>query len=154
MYERRDVHKFIAQLPAVGLPLAMVLANPSLARAAAEGLEIVAITTPGGAHVSAALAVPAQAPAPALVLVHEWWSLNDQIKSVAAEFAAQGYVAMAINLYGGNVATTWDDAMAYMQAVDGDAATDTAGTWVDWLRARSDVTGKIGTVGGCFGGGW
>jgi carboxymethylenebutenolidase len=154
MYERRDVLKSIAQLPAAGLPLAMVLADPSLVRAAAEGLETVTITTPGGAHVSAALALPLVTPAPAVLLVHEWWGLNDHIKSVAAEFAAQGYVALAIDLYGGNVATTRDDAKTYMQAVDGDVATDTAGAWVDWLRARGDVTGKLGTVGWCFGGGW
>ncbi len=103
---------------------------------------------------SAALAVPLVTPAPAVVLVHEWWGLNDQIKSVAAEVAAQGYMALAIDLYGGNVATTQDDAKAYMQAVDGEVATDTAGAWVDWLRARGDVTGKLGTVGWCFGGGW
>ena len=154
MYQRRDVLKTIAQLPAAGLPLAMVLADPGLARAAAEGLETVAITTPGGAHVSAALAVPEVTPAPVVLLVHEWWGLNDHIKSVAAEFAAQGYVALAIDLYGGNVATTRDDAKTYMQAVDGDVASDTAGAWVDWLRARGEVTGKVGTVGWCFGGGW
>ena len=82
------------------------------------------------------------------------WGLNHQVKSVAAEFAAQGYVALATDLYGGNVASTRDDAMAYVQAVDGDATTDTTGAWVDWLRARRDVTGKTGTVGWSFGGGW
>ncbi|MFP6744434.1 MAG: hypothetical protein VCB77_04500 [Alphaproteobacteria bacterium] len=71
MYQRRDVLTSITHLPAVGLPLAMVLADPRLACAAAEGLETVAITTPGGEPVSAALALPAVTPAPAVLLVHE-----------------------------------------------------------------------------------
>ncbi len=148
MYERRDVLKSIAQLPAASLPLAMVLADPSLVHAATEGLETVTITTPGGTQVSATLALPLVTPAPAVLLVHEWWGLNDHIKSVAAEFAA-----LAIDLYGGKVATTRDDAKSYMQVVDGDVATNTAGAWVDWLRDRGDVTGKLGTIGWCFGGG-
>ena len=73
MLQRRDVLTSIAHLPAMVLPLAMVLADPTLARAAAAGLETVTITTPGGDQVSAALAVPAATPAPAVLLVHEWW---------------------------------------------------------------------------------
>ena len=154
MLQRRDVLTSIAHLPAMSLPLAMVLADPSLARAAAAGLETVAITTPGGDQVSAALAVPAVTPAPAVLLVHEWWGLNDQIKSVAADLAAEGYVALAIDLYGGEVANTASQAKALMNQVNGAVATDTVGAWADWLRARGDVTGKLGTVGWCFGGGW
>jgi carboxymethylenebutenolidase len=154
MYERRTVLKTIAQLPVAGLPLAMVLADPTLARAAADGTETVDITTASGERVSAALALPAATPAPAILLVHEWWGLNDHIKSVAAEFAAQGYVALAVDLYGGKVATTRDDAKTYMGQVADGAATATVAAWVDWLRGRDDVTGKIGTVGWCFGGGW
>ena len=149
MYARRVVLKGIA-----GLPLAMVLADPGLARAAAEGLETIWLTTPGGDRVSAALALPAVTPAPAILLVHEWWGLNDQIKSVAAEFANQGYVALAIDLYGGRVADNRDDAKAFMGEVDDTAATATVAAWVDWLRARDDAGGKVGTVGWCFGGGW
>ena len=89
-----------------------------------------------------------------MLLVHEWWGLNDHIKSVAAEFAAQGYVALAIDLYGGEVANTRNRAKSMMNQVDGSVATDTVGAWIDWLRARGDVTGKLGTVGWCFGGGW
>ena len=159
MYARRAVLKSIAGLPAArlsagGLTMAMVLADPGLARAAAEGLETVSLTTPGGERVSAALALPAATPAPAVLLVHEWWGLNDQIKSVAAEFANQGYVALAIDLYGGKVADNRDDAKAYMGQVQDAAASATVAAWVDWLRARGDVTGKLGSIGWCFGGGW
>ena len=50
----------------------------------------------------AALAVPTQTPAVTVMLVHEWWVLNDQIKSMATELAKQGYLALAIDLYRGH----------------------------------------------------
>ena len=137
-----------------GLPLAAVLADRRLARAAAAGLETVSITTAGGREVSAALGVPAALPAPAVMLVHEWWGLNDQIKSVAAALADEGYLALAIDLYDGNV--TADPAVARELAtgVRPQAATDTCASWVGWLRDHKDGTGKVGTVGWCFGGRW
>jgi len=137
-----------------GLPLATVLADPRLARAAAAGLDKVSITTAGGRKVAAALALPKSTPASAVMLVHEWWGLNDQIKSVAAELAKEGYVALAVDLYGGKVADTPDGARGLMNQVDGAAATDTVASWIDWLRQHPKGNGKIATIGWCFGGGW
>ena len=137
-----------------GLPLAAVLADRRLARAAAESLETVTITTAGGRSVSAALGAPVALPAPAVMLVHEWWGLNDQIKSVAAALADAGYLALAIDLYDGNV--TADPAVARELAtgVKPKAATDTCASWINWLRGHESGTGKVGTVGWCFGGRW
>ena len=151
---RRQVLSALAAAPLAGLPLAAILADPRLARAAAGGLQKMTLTTSGGKSVSAALALPATAPASAVLLVHEWWGLNDQIKSVAAEFAAQGYAALAVDLYDGTVATTPEGARSTMQAVDGAEATDTLASWIAWLKAHKAVSGKIGTIGWCFGGGW
>jgi carboxymethylenebutenolidase len=137
-----------------GLPLAAVLADPRLAAAAAAGLETVSIATRGGKNVSAALALPDKTPAPAVLLVHEWWGLNDQIKSVAAELAREGYVALAVDLYGGRVAASREDAQSYMKAVDPGQATDALASWIAWLRGHDKVAGKLGTIGWCFGGGW
>ena len=137
-----------------GLPLAVVLADPRLAALAAAGLETVTSKTPSGKEISAGLAVPATTPAPAVLLIHEWWGLNDQIKAVAAELAADGFVALAVDLYDGKVATDPETAQSYMQAVDGAVATETLTTWIDWLKAEPRSTGKIGTIGWCFGGGW
>ncbi len=150
---RRTVLTSLAQAIA-GLPLAAVLADPRLARAAASGLESVSLTIPGDLKVDAALALPANTPAPAILLVHEWWGLNDQIKSVAAALAKQGYLALAVDLYGGKVATTPDDARSYMGQVKPAQATETLAAWIDWLRREPRATGEIGTVGWCFGGGW
>ncbi len=151
---RRQLLTGLAISTVAGLPLAAILADPRLAHAAAAGLEDVSITTAGGRSVKAALAVPARTPAPAIVLVHEWWGLNDQIKSVAAELAKEGYFGLAVDLYGGQMADQPEQARSLMQAVDATAATDTLVSWVDWLRQRDGVNGKIGTIGWCFGGGW
>ena len=137
-----------------GLPLAAVLADRRLARAAAAGLETVAITTAGGRQVSAALGTPAAVPAAAVMLVHEWWGLNDQIKSVAAALADAGYLALAIDLYNGAVTDDSKTARGLVRAVETEAATDTCASWVRWLGDHADGTGKVGTVGWCFGGGW
>lgn len=147
---RRDVLHSLAAT----LPLAAVLADTELARAAAENLETVSITTSGGTSVSAALALPATVPAPAVLLIHEWWGLNDQIKAMAAECAREGYVALAVDLYGGHSSSTPDEARALMQTVDPATATNTLVSWVQWLRQHPKVTGKVGTIGWCFGGGW
>jgi carboxymethylenebutenolidase len=151
--KRRDLLRGMVAGSAT-VPLAAVLADPRLARAAAEGLETVSVEVPGYGSASAALALPEATPAPAVILVHEWWGLNDQIKAVAAEFAAQGYVALAVDLYRGQVATTPEDAQTYMSGVDGAEATATLAAWFDWLKAHAAVNGRIGTVGWCFGGGW
>jgi carboxymethylenebutenolidase len=137
-----------------GLPLAAVLADPRLVALAAEGTETVSITTKGGQTVSGAIALPANQPAPALVLIHEWWGLNDEMKTMAAEFAKEGYVALAADLYAGSLASNPQEAQALMQSVDTDKATDTLVSWVEWLRANPAVNGKVATVGWCFGGGW
>ncbi len=143
---------------AAGLPLAAVLADPKLTRAAADSTETVEIKTRAGRSVRGALAMPAKLPAPAVLLIHEWWGLNDQIKAVAAELAQQGYVALAADVYDGKVADTPDDAKALMGAVNPADATDTLVSWVDDLKsvrkASGQTTGKVGTVGWCFGGGW
>lgn len=155
MLQRRDVlMKVGAGISAV--PLAAVLADPKRVRAAAHGLQTVTATTKSGKTVSAALAMPETLAAPGLILIHEWWGLNDQIKAVAAECAAQGYITLAIDLMDGQVATSPDAARVQMQAVGNDLAlaTDICVLWADWLRNRNDFTGKLGICGWCFGGAW
>jgi carboxymethylenebutenolidase len=154
MLARRDILRHAAAAPIATGGLAAVLADPDMAHAAAQTLETVTIETPAGKQISAAFGVPAMAPAPAILLVHEWWGLNDQIKAVAADLNGQGYATLAVDLYDGQVADNPDDAKAYMNGVEPDVANQTLGAWIDWLRARSDTTGKVGTVGWCFGGGW
>ena len=135
-------------------PLAAILSDPELARAAASALEDVNLQTGGGKRVHASLALPADTPAPAVLLIHEWWGLNDQIKSVAGELAREGYAALAVDLYEGKVASSPDQAERLRKAVDPAAATDTLVSWVEWLRKHPSATGRVATIGWCFGGGW
>ena len=95
---RRTVLKGLA-----GVPLATVLGDALISRAVAQTTEMVETRTEDGRSVRGALALPQAQKAPAMLLVHEWWGLNDQIKSVAAELARLGYVALAVDMYGGFV---------------------------------------------------
>jgi carboxymethylenebutenolidase len=137
-----------------GLSLASLLADPIRLAAAAATLNDITITTAGGRKVTAALGVPAKIPAPAVLLVHEWWGLNRQIRGVASQLTDLGYLSLAVDLFGGKVAT--DPAMAkqYIGSVKPEEAIDTLGSWIDTLRKRPDCTGKLATIGWCFGGGW
>ena len=139
---------------AISLPLATVLAFPELAHAQAAGLRDITIPTPGGGLARGVIAMPAILPAPTVMLIHEWWGLNDQIKAVAAEFANLGYIALAIDLYEGKVATTGSGARALIGKMDNRAATEQLATAVNYLRSVDGSNGKVGTVGWCFGGGW
>ncbi|MBF0249246.1 MAG: dienelactone hydrolase family protein [Alphaproteobacteria bacterium] len=147
-----DRRNFLKGLAA--LPLATVLAYPDLAHAAGTALADVRVPTASGGEAIGVIATPAKTPAPAVLLIHEWWGLNDQIKAVAAEFANQGYIALAVDMYGGQVATDRDGAMALMKGVDGAKGTEQLVTLIEHLRTHPQGTGKVGTVGWCFGGGW
>ncbi|HTQ59142.1 MAG TPA: dienelactone hydrolase family protein [Candidatus Solibacter sp.] len=92
---------------------------------------------------------------PGLVVIHEWWGLNDQIKDEAQKFAGEGYVALAIDLYRGKVATTAEEAHELMRGVPDDRGIRDLDAAYDYLAARRDVeANKIGSVGWCMGGGW
>jgi carboxymethylenebutenolidase len=149
MYSRRSMIK-----GAAGLPLAAILADPALAQAVAAGLQEVSLTTKGGLNVKAALALPAKVPAPGILLVHENRGLNDYLKTMAAELAKAGYVALAVDLFKGKLPATPEETRAAMGAVVPAEATDTLTSWLDWLKRQSQVDGKLATIGWCFGGGW
>ena len=141
---------------ATALGLASVLATPALRAKAAADLETVSLTPPNGTPVSGTFAPAARDGRPSILLIHEWWGLNDQIKTMAAAFAAEGYNALAVDLYGEQVAAEGDreTARALMQAVDPQVARATLGAWIDWLKARPAASDRIATCGWCFGGAW
>ena len=149
MFERRTVLQGLA-----GLSLTAVLADPKLARAAAEGLEKTTLWTAGGREVTGWLALPAKTPAPTVLVIHEWWGLNDQIKTMAAALAEAGYVALAVDLYNGSATENPNTANSLMLNVEPAEATDTLVSWVQWLKGHPKGNGRIGTIGWCFGGGW
>jgi len=148
----RERRLFLAGL--ASLPLATVLSYPELAAAQASRARPMDIQLPDGTAVSGIIARPETTPAPAVVLIHEWWGLNDQIKTMATELANLGYNAYAIDLYGGEVASTPEEARSLMGAVDAEKATDQLVAAIKTMRLVDGSNGKIGTVGWCFGGAW
>jgi carboxymethylenebutenolidase len=96
----------------------------------------------------------APVPLPGLIVIHEWWGLNDNIKAMTRRLAGEGYTALAVDLYGGKVADTPDGAKQLMGGVMGNPAAAVA-----VLRAADDYlkqqgAPKVGVIGWCFGGAW
>jgi carboxymethylenebutenolidase len=93
----------------------------------------------------------------AIVMVHEWWGLNDYIRKEAVKLhELTGYGVLAVDLYQGKVAQTPQEAGALMQAVDPGAATETVKDAVLALDSGSlgEKFSKLGSIGWCFGGGY
>jgi carboxymethylenebutenolidase len=94
-------------------------------------------------------------PFPAVLVIHEWWGLNHHIRYWADRLAADGYAALAVDLYGGKVATTRDDALKYMKAVDAEKAKAVLKEAHEFLATDGRVKAKKrACVGWCFGGSW
>lgn len=94
-----------------------------------------------------------EGPLPGIIVIHEWWGLNDNIRSMTEQLAGEGYQALAVDLYGGETADTPDGARALMQA-----STENEDALVENLKQAfsylEDDGQKVGTIGWCFGGGW
>jgi carboxymethylenebutenolidase len=99
------------------------------------------------------LAKPASGSGPGVIVVQEWWGLDDHMADIVDRFAAEGFVALAPDLYGGRVAHDTDTAGKYMSDLPAEqAARDLSGA-VDFLLADESVTSsKLGDVGFCMGG--
>ncbi len=92
---------------------------------------------------------------PAIIVIHEWWGLNDWVKEQAQNYAGQGYVALAVDLYRGKVATTPDDAHILSRGLPDDRGLRDLEAAFAYLSSRHDVNAaKIGSIGWCMGGGW
>jgi carboxymethylenebutenolidase len=111
----------------------------------------VTIHRPDGKPVQAYLAEPQLAAgAPAIVVLQEWWGLNDQIRGVADRLATAGYVALVPDLYRGKSTVEAEEAHHLMTSLDfGDAAAQDIRGAVQHLKARG---GKVGITGFCMGG--
>src|SRR5271166_4798516 len=110
----------------------------------------------GDETVSGILYTPAgKGPFPALIVIHEWWGLNDWVKEQAGNLADQGYVALAIDLYRGKVATTPDMAHEIMRGVPEDRAKRDLHAAFEFLASQPNVKkDRIGSIGWCMGGGY
>ncbi|MES3032424.1 MAG: dienelactone hydrolase family protein [Gemmatimonadota bacterium] len=123
-------------------------------RAAVTGGEVM-YGTLNGKMLHGYLAKPANAArnAPAIIVVHEWWGLNDNIKAVVDRYAGEGYTVLAVDLFG-RVATSPDTAMVLYQTAMKDipAGEQNIAQAIAYLKAQGAT--RIGAVGYCFGGHW
>lgn len=110
-----------------------------------------------GQPVSGYLVRPAVAegPLPGLIVIHEWWGLNDNVRDEAARLAAEGYVVLAVDLYGGTQATEPREAMKLSQRLTENPA-PAENNLHDAYAYLDKVEGapRIGTIGWCLGGRW
>lgn len=110
----------------------------------------------GGALVRGYFAAPGDMvePLPAVIMIHEWWGLNDNILAMADKLAGEGYMVLAVDLYGGRVAATASDARSLMMELleDQDQAEENLRQAHAFLQ---DVGAPaIASLGWCLGGHW
>ena len=92
---------------------------------------------------------------PAIVVIHEWWGLNDWVKEQASKLAEQGYVTLAVDLYRGKVAATPDEAHELSRGLPHDRANRDLLAATDYLRSLKNVDPeRVGSIGWCMGGGY
>ena len=103
------------------------------------------------------LAMPEDAaePLPGLIVIHEWWGLNDNIRAMTERLAAEGYIALAVDLYGGKVAEDPAGAQALMTELMSDSALarDNLAQAYEYLEQHA-LSPRIGVIGWCLGGGF
>lgn len=137
-----------------GLPFAAMLFDPLRARAEADGVQMMEIVSEDETIARGALALPKAERAPAILLIHEWWGLDDGMKAMAAEFAALGYIAFAIDLFDAEPTRDPEAATRLIQGLDASVASNKLAAAIGWLEGHERGTGRIATVGSGFGGGW
>jgi carboxymethylenebutenolidase len=101
------------------------------------------------------LAVPeGEGPFPAVILIHGWTGVLDRYAYLADNFAAEGYVALAADLYSGRIGTTIEEKRALMLEIEADQGRiiQNLNAAAEFLKSRPDVSGKIATIGWCMGG--
>ncbi|MCP4299690.1 MAG: dienelactone hydrolase family protein [Gammaproteobacteria bacterium] len=94
-------------------------------------------------------------PLPAVIMIHEWWGLNDNIRAMADRLAVEGYIVLAVDLYGGKVAESSAEARQLMLSVveDPESANKNIRDAYNFVSATAGAP-RVGSLGWCFGGSW
>lgn len=115
--------------------------------------EHVHFTTPNRHQAKGAIALPpGDLRGPGLVVVHEWWGLNDDIRRLTTRFAAEGFVTLAVDLYGHEATTDPAEALRRANELSTVHALDVIAGAARYLATHARSIGKIGVTGFCLGG--
>jgi carboxymethylenebutenolidase len=135
--------------------LSLLLGTTALAAASKSNSKDVSYKS-GNETVHGILYTPqGKGPFPGLIVIHEWWGLNDWVKEQASKLSDQGYIALAIDLYRGKVAATPNEAHEFMGGVPQERAKRDLQAAFNYLESQSDVKkDRIGAIGWCMGGGY
>lgn len=94
-------------------------------------------------------------PLPALIVIHEWWGLNDGVRAMADRLAGEGYIVLAVDLFGGRVAETPDAARKLMmEALENPKAAEENIRQAYHFVQQTAGAPRIASLGWCFGGTW
>jgi carboxymethylenebutenolidase len=149
-YSQKLMHSHLGDRP---------VASPMVARAPAAPVvsERVTYASLDGTSVEGYLARPADAtePLPGLIVIHEWWGLNDNIEMMTDRLAGEGYVALAVDLFEGQVADQPEQAREQVQAASQtpERLEENLRQAYQYLQTEAGTTG-IASIGWCFGGSW
>jgi carboxymethylenebutenolidase len=94
-------------------------------------------------------------PLAAILVIHEWWGLNDNTRAMSDRLAAEGYIVLAIDLFGGKIATSVDEARQLVLTTieNRELASENIRQAYDFVSSAAGAP-RIGSLGWCFGGGW
>jgi len=94
-------------------------------------------------------------PLPAVIMIHEWWGLNDNVHAMAERLAAEGYIVLAVDLFDGEVAESVRDARDLMTHVveQPDSASENIRQAYEFVSSIAGAP-RVASLGWCFGGGW
>lgn len=104
-------------------------------------------------NISGCLAKPTEpGKYPGVVMIHEWWGLNDYIRATAQKLASEGFTVIAVDLFHGEVTATPEKARQLVSSLDKDEAISNMRSAVRYLKSEENVSG-LASLGWCFGGG-
>jgi carboxymethylenebutenolidase len=94
-------------------------------------------------------------PLPAIIVIHEWWGLNDNVRAMADRLAGEGYIVLAVDLFGGETAGTPEEARRLMLGVveNPEPANDNIRQAYEFVHTTGGAP-RVASLGWCFGGGW